>query len=216
MSHSWNPLKDNNKINQPSDFEDTNAGFGLGKLVEPVKYDNTPLVGFLKEYEGFEDAGYYATKSEEKEGIVTVGHGSTGRVKFGEKVEPEQAEAWFREDLEEAEGHIDDLVKVKLNDNQRMALVSLVQNIGRSRLLNSKALKNLNEGDFEGFMFEAYDPVMGFVKDKKGGEILGGLLKRRAGERKMFMGGLNSAEQKESTGAFDTKSDRFDELYLGY
>jgi len=195
------------------------SDFDLGEFIPPVKYDNTRLLSFLKEKEDLRLEGYHATKDEAKDELVTVGWGSTRRVGLGDKITEEQAEEFFKQDVGDAEGHIRDLVKVPLNDNQRMALVSLVMNIGRQRLLDSKALKNLNNGDYKGFLFEANDPAMGFVKDRKGGEILGGLLKRRDDEGKMFNGTLWPEEerdwQKENLEAFDTTNDRFDELYLG-
>jgi lysozyme len=148
--------------------------------------DNRTLIDFLKKHEGFKEAGYYATDSEEAEGKVTVGYGSTGRVELGEKVTEEQAEAWFKEDLASATQHIADLVTVELTNNQKTALISLVYNVGRDNLRKSKALKALNKGDFDTFMKEAFDPEIGFVKDKKGGTILDGLVERRAEERKLF------------------------------
>jgi lysozyme len=147
------------------------------------------LSDFIKGYEKYKGAGYYATKSEEKEGLVTAGYGSTRRVEHGEKVTKEQAEKWLKEDIKKAHTTVDRLVKIKLNNNQKNALVSLVYNVGEGNFKKSKALKALNSGDIETFLKEAFDPKIGFVKAKKGGRILKGLVNRRSAEKKLFMKG---------------------------
>jgi lysozyme len=141
---------------------------------------------FIKSFEKYKGVGYYATKSEQLEGLVTAGYGSTKRVKIGEKISKEQAEQWFKEDLTVAEKAVDKLVKVDLNNNQRVAIVSLIFNIGEGNFKKSKALKALNKGDFDMFIEEAFDSKKGFVKS--GNRILKGLVKRRQAEKKLFQG----------------------------
>lgn len=168
-----------------------------GSLKEYKKYfesnssepNNNDITDFIKGYEGYKGAGYYATESEEAEGIVSVGYGSTRRVKFGEKVTKKQAEKWFKEDIKKATTAVGRLVKIELNNNQRNALISLVYTVGPGNLKKSKALKALNSGDMKTFVKEAFDPKVGFVKDKSGGTILKGLVKRRAAEKKLFLKG---------------------------
>jgi GH24 family phage-related lysozyme (muramidase) len=151
--------------------------------------DANELSDFIKGYEKYKGAGYYATKSEEKEGLVTAGYGSTRRVKHGEKVTKEQAEKWLKEDIKKANTTVDRLVKIEINNNQRNALVSLVYNVGEGNFKKSKALKALNSGDIETFLKEAFDPKIGFVKAKKGGRILKGLVNRRSAEKELFIKG---------------------------
>jgi lysozyme len=143
---------------------------------------------FIKSFEKYKGTGYYATKSEQLEDLVTVGWGSTRRVKKGEKITKEQAEQWFKEDIQIAEKAVDKLVTINLTSNQRAALVSLIFNIGEGNFKKSKALKDLNKGDLDAFIKEAFDSKLGFVKNKKGGKILQGLVKRRDAERKLFEG----------------------------
>jgi len=114
---------------------------------------------------------------------------STRRVKHGEKVTKEQAEKWLKEDIKKAHTTVDRLVKIKLNNNQKNALVSLVYNVGEGNFKKSKALKALNSGDIETFLKEAFDPKIGFVKAKKGGRILKGLVNRRSAEKELFLKG---------------------------
>tara|TARA_R100000951_G_scaffold95483_2_gene84538 strand:- start:4102 stop:5532 length:1431 start_codon:yes stop_codon:yes gene_type:complete len=144
-------------------------------------------VSFIKEFEGYKASGYYATKSEQANGLVTVGYGSTGRVKKGEKITKEQAEEYLQEDIAVAEKAVNSLVKVNLTPNQKAAVVSLVFNVGQGNFKKSKALKALNKGDMETFMKEAFDSKVGFVKS--GGKVLKGLVKRRKAEKELFMRG---------------------------
>ena len=76
---------------------------------------------------------------------------------------------------------------LNLNKNQIESIASLVYNIGQGRFKNSKAYDNLLKGDLEGFKKEAFDSKEGFVKDKKGGKIIEGLVTRRQEEKKLFV-----------------------------
>ena len=145
----------------------------------------TTASDFIKKYEGLSLIGYYANDYEEDRNIVTIGWGSTFRnVVVGQEITLERAEAYFRQDLLEAEESIDRLVKVELTDNQRAALVSLVFNIGYGNLAKSDALRYLNQGNYERFVYEAFDCEVGFVRS--GGKIIKGLVNRRAEERILF------------------------------
>tara|TARA_A100000171_G_scaffold12577_1_gene10461 strand:- start:1282 stop:1926 length:645 start_codon:yes stop_codon:yes gene_type:complete len=75
---------------------------------------------------------------------------------------------------------------LNLNKNQMAAITSLVYNIGQDRFKNSEAYKNLLKGDLENFKKEAFDSKIGFVKDKKGGTIIQGLVNRRQEEQELF------------------------------
>ena len=141
---------------------------------------------FIKSFEGYQNKGYYATEAEKTAGIVTAGYGSTRRVAEGEKITKKQAEKYFKEDLAVAEKAVDSLVTVSLTPNQRLAVVSLVFNVGQGNFKKSKALKALNKGDLDTFMKEAFDSKIGFVRS--GGKVLKGLVKRREAEKKLFKG----------------------------
>ena len=82
---------------------------------------------------------------------------------------------------------VDRLVKIKLNKDERNALVSLLYNIGDGNFAKSKALKALNKGDKKTFLKEAFDPKIGFVKSD--GKVLKGLVNRRAREKQIFTKG---------------------------
>jgi len=154
----------------------------------PERPVETNLSQFIKNFEGYRDEGYYATEGEKKQGLVTVGYGSTGRVKHGEKITQEEADKFLREDIEEAETKVDSLVTVPLTDNMRSALVSLLFNTRYDSVKNSKALAALNKGDFKEFQKQAYGSNLGFVYG--GGEKLKGLSKRRTAEKYLFREGM--------------------------
>jgi lysozyme len=155
------------------------------------------LVEFIKSYEkhqGDHLTGYYATDAEKEDGIVTVGYGSTRRVKYGEKITEEQAEEWLREDLAKSERDVRRLVTVPLEQNEFDSLVSLVYNNGPGKFAKSRALKALNnKRDLKTFDYETYDRDNGFTKQTnpktKKKEVKTGLYNRRRDEREMFFFG---------------------------
>ena len=150
----------------------------------PERPVETNLSQFVKNFEGYRNKGYYATEQEKKDGLVTVGYGSTKRVNFGEEITKEQADQFLREDLIEAEKKVNALVTVPLTDNMRSALISLLFNTKFGSVRDSKALAALNNGDFKEFQKQAFGSRLGFVYG--GGEKLKGLTKRRTAEKKLF------------------------------
>ena len=158
-----------------------------GELEEQFQGGATDTTSFIKAFEGLELTAYYATPAEQRAGTVSIGYGSTRRAKEGETITEAQAEAYLKEDIAVAELAIKRLVKVDLTPQQKTAITSLVFNIGPYAFKQSKALKELNKGNIEGFLFEAFDSKQGFVKQGK--KILEGLVKRRAKERKLFESG---------------------------
>ena len=143
-------------------------------------------LGLIKDFEKLELKGYYATKDELDRGIVSVGYGSTGRVKMGETINEQMAEQFLLEDVGAAERAIQRLVKVPLKQHEYDALVSLVYNVGEGNFEKSKALKALNSGDRDRFLYEAFDAKAGFTKQS--GKVLKGLVRRRKAEMELFQG----------------------------
>jgi lysozyme len=93
----------------------------------------------------------------------------------------EQVEARFDADLRKFEEGVSRLVKVPLNDNMFAALVSFSYNLGLRTLENSTLLRLLNSKDFRG----AADQMPRFCHS--GGQVLSGLVRRRAAERDLFL-----------------------------
>src|ERR1019366_2511495 len=82
--------------------------------------------------------------------IQTIGYGHTGQLKPGDTCTPEQADAWLVGDLATAEGAVNRLATVPLNQNQFDALVSLCFNIGQGNFEPSTLLSLLNQKAYLG------------------------------------------------------------------
>lgn len=114
-------------------------------------------------------------------GVMTIG--------WGHAIKPDesfttitqlQADDLLRADLLTAERAVENAVNVELTDNQYAAVCSLVFNIGSGNFASSTLLRDLNEGDFA-------NAGLQFLKwNKGGGKVLGGLVRRREAEKKLF------------------------------
>ena len=142
---------------------------------------------FIKRHEGLRLQAYKDSK-----GVWTIGFGHTGAdVKPGMVITIEQAEDLLRRDLVRFEQAVTKLVQVPLTQAQYDALVSFAYNVGTKALAISQLLKKLNRRDYLGaadeFLKWVYIKVRGpdgkFVKKK-----LRGLERRRAAERRIFLG----------------------------
>jgi lysozyme len=88
----------------------------------------------------------------------------------------------MQHDLKIFERAVNGAVKVPLTQNQFDALVSLSYNIGVGAFKKSTLLKKLNSGDYKGAANQ-FD-----VWVNAGGKRLAGLVRRRAIEKKLFLG----------------------------
>lgn len=126
--------------------------------------------------------GLRLTAYRDSAGILTIGYGSTGGIKPGQTITPEQAEAMLVDDMDEAADAVRKLVTVPLTQGQFDALCSFVFNLGAGRLRDSTLLRLLNQRKYG----EAAAQFRFWVMS--GGEPLPGLVKRRAAERALFEG----------------------------
>lgn len=93
----------------------------------------------------------------------------------------EQATALLHADLINAGRDVSLVVAVPVNDNQFGALVSFTFNLGIGNLRSSTLLKLLNAGDYAGAAEQ-------FPRwNKANGQVLPGLVKRRAAEQQLFL-----------------------------
>lgn len=92
-----------------------------------------------------------------------------------------EAELLLELDSNNVASQISRVIKVKVNENEFSALVSLAFNIGSENFTNSTLLKKLNKGDYAG----AVDQFSVWRKSK--GKVLSGLVKRRAAEKALFL-----------------------------
>ena len=131
----------------------------------------------IKKYEGCSLKAYKCPA-----GVLTIGYGTTvypdgKKVKEGDQITTEQAETYLNHYvMNEIMPHIRDLC---LNDNQVIALTSLIYNIGWGAFSKSKCYKAIKEKDW----CTAYQE---WTWIKANGKVLLGLVKRRAEEKYLF------------------------------
>lgn len=145
-------------------------------------------VRFLTRHEGLRLHMY-----NDPAGHATIGYGHLihkGKINGSESEDfkngltKDQAMDLLKTDLKKFEKVVEDSVKVPLTQNQFDALVSFTYNVGPANFKSSTLLKKINAGDFEGAKHEF--PKWKFAD----GQVLPGLIHRRAAEAKLFADGL--------------------------
>lgn len=142
---------------------------------------NTETLSLIKRWEGCELTAY-----KDIVGVWTIGYGHTAAAgeptpKAGMKITQDQADEILKRDLVKYIATVDEVVKVKINENMRGAMVSLCYNIGQGAFSKSTLVKKVNLRDFKG----AADAFLSWKK--AGGRVVQGLLNRRNDERKLFL-----------------------------
>lgn len=135
-----------------------------------------PLVGY---YEGRSLVAYL-----DPVGIPTICDGITQGVALGQTRTHAECDALLAAELGAAIAAVDRLVRSAQPDTRRAALASFVYNVGAGAFERSTLLRKLNAGDVAGACAE----LSRWVYAK--GRPLGGLVKRRAAERKLCEVGL--------------------------
>lgn len=140
-------------------------------------YDATGLA-LTEQYEGLRLTTYLDVR-----GIPTIGYGHTGHdVVPGMSITAAQAEVLLRSDILAAAHCVQSAVTLQtLNQHQFDALVDFTFNVGRTNFLTSTLLKRVNAGDMNG----AADEFLRW--NKAGGRVFDGLVRRRTGERALFL-----------------------------
>jgi lysozyme len=121
--------------------------------------------------------------------IPTIGYGTTRypnkqKVKLGDEITEEQAEAYLLDECSKIAEKVEELVTAKLNQNQFDALVSFCYNLGDGALAQSTLLKKLNEKDYKGAANEF--PRWNKATANGALTVLPGLVTRRAEEKALF------------------------------
>ncbi len=129
----------------------------------------------IKSFEGLRLKAY-----QDSVGVWTIGYGHTGGVKPGQTITKAQAEAFLKSDTGWAQDAVRKSVKVPLTQGQFDALTSFTFNLGAGALKSSTLLKKLNAKDYAGAQKEFGKWV------HAGGQVLQGLVRRRAAEAAMF------------------------------
>lgn len=152
----------------------------FGVRCSPANYSMSRKTGragieLIKKWEGLRLRAYLCPA-----GVWTIGFGHTRTAKPGMVITPAEAERLLLADLRAFEKALTSLVRVRLNQNQFDALVSLIYNIGPTNFARSTLLKMLNAGDYRGAAAQ-------FGRwTRAGGKVLAGLVSRRAEEAALF------------------------------
>lgn len=124
---------------------------------------------------------------QDDRGVWTIGWGHTRGVKPGQEISRVKAEDFFEADLKEAESQVRWYVNGPLTENEFSALVSFAFNLGPKGFRDpvtkepTTILKKLNAGDKIG----AAEQFHRWVYDNH--KKVGGLERRRAAERELFL-----------------------------
>lgn len=135
------------------------------------------LIGIVV-HEGYSDTAYVPVAGD----VPTIGFGTTGGVKLGDKTTPIKALERALTDVNSFEDALKKCVKVPLHQYEYDAYISLSYNIGSSAFCNSTLVKLLNSGNYE----EACKQILRW--DKFQGKPLRGLTIRRQSEYKQCIG----------------------------
>lgn len=114
--------------------------------------------------------------------VPTIGFGTTGGVKMGDKITPPKAAARALADVQTFEGALRQCVKVPLAQHEYDAYISLSYNIGSTAFCGSRLVRKLNAGDYAGACAEI------LKWDKFKGKPLRGLTIRRQDEYRQCVG----------------------------
>lgn len=132
-------------------------------------------INLIKQFEGLRLTAYKCPA-----GVYTIGYGHTKGVKRGMKITEEQATAYLKTDVQASEKSVERWdSKYHWTQNEFDALVSFTFNCGAANL--KSLLKN---GQRSKCQIAATLPLY----RKAGRKILKGLERRRAAEKKLFLG----------------------------
>ena len=141
---------------------------------------NAATLALIEASEGLRTTAY-----RDAVGVWTIGYGHTTAagppvVCSGYTITPDEAKAILARDLERTSAGVGALLDVALNDNQFGALVSFAFNLGVGTLATSTLLRLVNGGAFAlaGEQFPKWCHA--------GGQVLPGLVTRRAAERALW------------------------------
>lgn len=132
----------------------------------------------LAVHEGYSDTAIIPVPGD----VPTLGFGTTGGVKMGDKTTPTKALTRALSDVRQFEGALKTCVKVPLHQHEYDAYLSLAYNIGPTAFCNSTLVRVLNQEQYR----EACDQILRWDKFK--GEPLRGLTIRRQKEHRQCLG----------------------------
>ena len=98
------------------------------------------LLERLMEMEGCRLVAY-----RDQNGVPTIGYGHTGGVRMGDRISPQQAREWLRQDATQVMRQVRQL-HVARTEAQLEALTSFAFNVGIGRLQRSSLLRTIKAG----------------------------------------------------------------------
>jgi lysozyme len=134
---------------------------------------------FVAKWEGFLPTAYLDEIASPP--VWTIGYGHTGGVSSGQTIGEAEGRELLAGDLRDAARAVDGAVKVPLTVRQRVALISIVFNVGPGVLSDTHLIKDLNAKRYD----EAADRFLEW--NHAGGVEVEGLTNRRKAERWMFL-----------------------------
>lgn len=146
-------------------------------VVASLTLSGAGLIG-IAVHEDWRDTAYLPTKDD----VPTIGFGSTKDVKLGDRITVTRGLVRLKEDASEAERAVRRCAPVPMYQHEFDAWVSFTFNVGSGAFCSSTAAKLLNEGKYA----EACAQMDRWVY--QGRNVLPGLVKRRAEERKLCEG----------------------------
>ena len=140
---------------------------------------NAAGLALIKEFEGLSLTSYPDPGTGGAPWTCCYGH--TGpEVEPGQTYTQEQCNTLLESDLARFEQCVNDMVSHDINPNQFAALVSFAYNLGCGALQGSTLLSLVNAGNYEAAAQQFGKWVMA------GGQVLEGLVRRRAAEANLF------------------------------
>lgn len=128
--------------------------------------------------------------------VPTIGFGTTGGVKLGDKTTPPKALSRALNDIEKFEGALKKCVTVPLSQREYDTYTSLEYNIGADAFCKSRLVAKLNAGDYAGACGEIRRWTYYQGKNcalPENARLCGGLAKRREAEYRQCIGNEGSA-----------------------
>lgn len=135
------------------------------------------LVG-IATHEGYTDQAVIPIKGD----VPTIGFGSTGGVKMGDKTNPVQALQRTMRDIEAKESAVKKCVHAPLYQYEYDAYISLAYNIGTGNFCSSRLVQKLNAKDYAG----ACKEILRWNRAQ--GRVIKGLTIRRQKEYQQCIG----------------------------
>ena len=143
---------------------------------------NQATINLIKEFEGCKLQAY-----QDGGGVWTIGYGTTAAAGLGIKptkgmtITQERAEELLLQGINKFAAKVDELITLKVNQQERGACVSLAYNIGPDAFARSTVLRELNAGNKD----KAAAAFRMWNKDN--GKVEKGLVNRREAEKKLFL-----------------------------